>query len=308
MNSCCSPVEFTPDRPAASPVQVVGRAPIAAIEAVEIPGGQADIGTPYPLYKLDGEGAVRTVAVNTYRLGVSTVTTEQFSDFVAATGYVTDAELLGWSFVFHLQLQDADQYQAVVGATWWKKVEGTSWKAPSGPAGPTSSPGDPVVHVSWNDATRFAAWAGGRLPTEGEWEHAARGGLRGVVYPWGNEAPDDKHYMPCNIWQGTFPDRNLGTDGFPGLAPARSFAPNGYGLFNMCGNCWEWTADRFKVRSLAQGTKERNIEALKMNMRLLKGGSYLCHASYCHRYRIAARIGNTPDASTGHMGFRIAFD
>ena len=162
-----------------------------------------------------------------------------------------------------------------------------------------------MVHVSWHDAAAFASWAGGHLPSEAEWEHAARGGLRDVRHPWGDDDPDDETFFPCNIWQGRFPGENLCKDGHYGTAPARAFAANGYGLYNMCGNVWEWTAEPFKVRSLKKAL--RQFHADKEGFKILKGGSYLCHRSYCHRYRIAARTASSPDSSTSHQGFRLAY-
>lgn len=276
---------------------------------VLIPGGKAEIGTDRPALPQDGEGPRRTVAIKPFRLGETAVTNAQFAAFVAETGYQTEAERFGWSYVFHLFVPETLATKGVVGTEWWRAVEGAGWDRPEGPASDLEGREDhPVVHVSWNDAVAFAAWAGGRLPSEVEWEHAARGGLAGAIYPWGEDEPDDEQVMPCNIWQGQFPMRNTAADGHVGLAPARSFQPNGYGLFNMSGNCWEWAADAFRIRSLKKQARERNERAAAENHRLLKGGSYLCHKSYCYRYRIAARIGNTPDSTTGHTGFRLAFD
>jgi formylglycine-generating enzyme required for sulfatase activity len=152
-----------------------------------------------------------------------------------------------------------------------------------------------VVHVSWNDAIAYCAWSGARLPTEAEWEYAARGGLVQARYPWGDElTPHGRHR--CNIWQGRFPELNTAEDGYLGTAPVKSFPPNGFGLYEVAGNVWEWTADRFDEPGAEPGAQ------------VIRGGSYLCHASYCNRYRVSARTGNTPDSSAGNTGFRLAAD
>lgn len=164
----------------------------------------------------------------------------------------------------------------------------------------------PVTHVAWEDARAFAEWAGGRLPREAEWEHAARGGLGDVRFPWGDEEPTDGNVHLANIWQGDFPHKDTGADGYAGPAPVMAFEPNGYGLHQMAGNVWEWTAEPFRVRGASAAA--RRINAASKGRKLLKGGSFLCHRSYCYRYRIAARTGNTPDSTTGHMGFRVVYD
>ena len=279
------------------------------IETATIPGGRPILGTTKPRIPNDGEEMRRAGALKPFRLGVTTVTNADFARFVEATGYQTDAERFGWSFVFWSDVPPSiPRTQAVVGIEWWRRVDGATWRDINGPgtSAATWHPDHPVVQVSWNDACAFAAWAGGRLPTEAEWEHAARGGLGDVPYPWGDAEPDDQDYLPCNIWQGEFPKRNTGADGYLATAPARSFKPNGYGLYNVVGNVWEWTADAFRIASLKKAARER--AAAFRGYRVAKGGSYLCHSSYCWRYRIPARSGNTPDSTTPHMGFRIAFD
>jgi formylglycine-generating enzyme required for sulfatase activity len=236
------------------------------------------------------------------------VTVDRFAAFVADTGHVSDAEHFGWSYVFHLFLDSTDGCPPLPGAEWWRAVKGATWQAPEGPGSDVANRGDhPVTHVSYRDATAFADWAGGRLPTEPEWEHAAQGGRTGARYPWGDKEPDDTDHHPCNIWQGRFPQENTGADGHVGTAPAESFAPNGYGLFNMVGNTWEWTSDRFRIRSLRKDARHQANTLGKEVRYVVKGGSYLCHRSYCYRYRIAARSSNTPDSTTGHTGFRLAY-
>jgi len=280
-----------------------------AIATASIPGGMARVGTNNPYHQGDGEGPARDVRIKPFKMGVTCVTNSEFSHFVAATGYVTEAERFGWSFVFYDYVVGVEETAAVIGTEWWRRVDGALWNSPFGLGSSVKDRGDyPVVHVSWNDALAFAKWVDGRLPTEAEWEHAARGGLANPIYPWGDQHPDDHEFTPCNIWQGQFPNHDTARDGFAGLAPARSFEPNGYGLYNMSGNNWEWNGDGFRVRSLKKSAKALNDLAKAEDRKLLKGGSHMCHPSYCHRYRIAARMGNTGDSTTGHIGFRVAFD
>jgi len=259
----------------------------------------------------DGEGPVHKVRVDSFYIDETAVTNAQFAEFVKATGYKTDAEKYGWSFVFHMLLSpwQAKQVKEVVQATpWWCKVEGAFWYSPEGPGSHIDDRMDhPVVHVSWNDAIAYCKWAGKRLPTEAEWEYAARGGLEQKLYPWGDElTPNGEHY--CNIWQGTFPEKNTMRDGYLGTAPARSFPPNGYGLYNMVGNVWEWVNDWFSPAYYQESPYLNPKGPKRGTRRCTRGGSYLCHKSYCNRYRVAARSSNTPDSSAGNMGFRCAAD
>ena len=304
---CC-----TPSRPAgpadeAAPAIPARGGPIPA-DVVAIPGGSALVGTNSPAIAQDGEGPLRRVRLKPFRMSATTVTNAQFADFVAATGYRTEAERFGWSFVFWAQTGEAmSETRGVAGIEWWRQVHGATWAQPNGPGSAAAClPDHPVVQVSWNDARAYAAWSGGRLPTEAEWEHAARGGLGDVPFTWGEAEPDDTDFTPCNIWQGRFPATNTMTDGYFTTAPARSFQPNGYGLYNMLGNVWEWTADPFRIRSLKRQLRARM--AAKQGEKLSKGGSFLCHRSYCYRYRIAARSGTSPDSSTTHQGFRVVWD
>lgn len=245
----------------------------------------------------DGEGPVRPVDLPDFLIDRTAVTNAQFAAFVRATGYRTEAERAGWSFVFAAQLHpdgalaDVDD---LIAPEWWCAARGACWHRPDG--GTSSLRGrmdHPVVHVSWNDALAFCAFAGKRLPTEEEWEVAARGGLRRATYPWGDALTPGGAHM-CNIWQGRFPMQNTAADGYLATAPARSFAPNGFGLYNMSGNCWEWTASDWTPDTPA--------------MKAMRGGSYLCHASYCNRYRVSARTANAAQATSSHLGFRCAGD
>ncbi len=277
--------------------------------AVEVPGGRALVGTSRAVLVDDGEGPVRRVGVKPFLIGATSVTNAEFARFVEATGHVSEAERWGWSFVFWSDVPDhIGPTEAVVGTEWWRRVEGASWRDIHGPGSADTAwhPDHPVVHMSWNDAASYAAWVGGRLPTEAEWEHAARGGLGDVRFPWGDEEPDDSQYLPCNIWQGRFPQANSVADGYAATAPAASFVPNGFGLYNMVGNVWEWTADEFRIRSLKKRVKER-MKSMR-GFRVSKGGSFLCHNSYCYRYRIAARSGISPDSTAAHQGFRVVWD
>lgn len=242
-------------------------------------------------YPTDLEGPVREARVDHFAIAATTVTNAQFALFVEAAGYQTTAERFGDSLVFAGVIpSNAPPTPAVVGTPWWRVVAGADWQHPAGPGTDLEGLEDhPVIHVSHDDARAYATWVGGRLPTETEWEFAARGGLEQQPFPWGDEF-EPSGQIAMNVWQGRFPDQPAGR---VGTIDVHAFEPNGYGVWNSTGNVWEWTDSPFSA------SDQRPI---------LRGGSYLCHDSYCRRYRTSARIANTPDTSTGHSGFRVAFD
>jgi formylglycine-generating enzyme required for sulfatase activity len=249
-------------------------------------------------YPADGEGPKRIVELDEFWIDETAVTNQSFAQFVDATGYITEAELTGWSFVPAFLLSEQDE-QYLVGQSgdtpWWVGVTAASWRQPLGPSSAaTDIQSHPVTHISWSDANAFAQWNGKRLPTEAEWEKAARGGLDNSLYAWGDDLIVDGQHM-CNIWQGDFPTFNSAQDGHLGTAPVHSFEPNGYGLYNVCGNVWEWTADSWNSSDLADN-------------KVIKGGSFMCHDSYCNRYRLSARTSHPKNGFTAHIGFRCVAD
>jgi formylglycine-generating enzyme required for sulfatase activity len=279
------------------------------------------------------ERPVHQVSVDGFWMDEHAVTAAEFRRFVRATGHVSVAErpldpaefpdadpalLVPGSVVFRKTSGPVDLRDVT---SWWSYVPGASWRRPAG-QGSTINGRDhhPVVQVAYEDAAAYAAWAGKELPTEAEWEFAARGGLDGAVFAWGNEEYPDGKPM-ANTWQGEFPWRNLKLDGFEGTAPVRSFPPNAYGLYEMCGNVWEWTADFFSPRhphaaerACCISHNPRTADAgasfaldqpgSHIPRRVIKGGSHLCAPSYCLRYRPAARQAEAVDTSTSHIGFR----
>lgn len=291
---------------------------MSATEMIALDGGSFTMGSEK--FYAD-EGPVHTATVSPFQIDVHPVTNAQFAEFVGDTGYITVAE----------RAVDPDEFpgmnpaDAVPGALvfrqtdgpvnlgdwrqWWAWVPGASWRHPRGP-GSTSAPEHPVVQVSFDDAQAYASWVGGRLPTEAEWEFAARAGLDGATYAWGEELHPDGRLM-ANTWQGSFPWHNTGASGWVGTSPVQSFPPNGFGLFDMIGNVWEWTTDEyFAEHRTMSGTScscgpDSSERAVVGSSRLvLKGGSHLCAPEYCLRYRPAARSPQSSDTATTHIGFR----
>jgi len=319
--ACCSPSRGTAnDAPAAAGVvatngsrptnvAVARVSPGSTAGMVSLSGGMFVMGSDDRLaYPDDGE-ASREVEISPFLIDPCAVSNAEFAEFVAATGYVTDAARFGWSFVFGGLLPESfPPTRGVAAAPWWRQVYEADWRHPEGPSSDLSERDDhPVVHVSWGDALSYSAWAGKRLPTEAEWEFAARGGLPRAAFPWGDELePGGEHRM--NIWQGRFPSENTLEDGYYGTCPVDAFPPNGYGLYNLTGNVWEWTADWFHPAFRADDRGTDPAGPPTGTHRVQKGGSHLCHASYCRRYRVAARQGNEPDSTTGNLGFRCAAD
>jgi sulfatase modifying factor 1 len=303
---------------------------------VWIPGGEFTMGTDGQLGWADEKPAHR-VRVDGFWMDQTDVTNAQFRAFVDATGYVTTAEkpvdveeilrqsrpgtpkpppdkLLPGSLVFQPTTKPVDDLGDV--SQWWHWTPGANWRHPEGPGSSLDGRDNhPVVQVSWDDATAYAKWAGKRLPTEAEWEFAARGGLDNKPYAWGDDAPSDTS-IHANIWQGEFPYKNTAADGYVRTSPVKSFAPNGFGLYDMAGNVWQWCSDWYQVdlyrKRAKQGVAvnpqgpEKSFDPRQpfSPLRVQKGGSFLCSDSYCTRYRPSARHGCTPDTGMSHIGFR----
>jgi formylglycine-generating enzyme len=258
---------------------------------VLIPGGTFQMGTddgmPY-------EAPPHEVTVNSFWMDEHEVTVAEFSRFVEATRYKTDAERFGWSGVFNPRTGE------------WEKTAGANWRHPDGPRSQAPS-NEPVCQVSWSDAAAYAKWAHKRLPTEAEWEYAARGGLAKKRYAWGDDLrPNGKPV--ANWWQGHFPERDTGEDGFTGRAPVESFPPNGYGLYDVAGNVWEWCADWYDEDYYEKSSRNNPAGASSGTERAIRGGSWLCAENFCTNYRVAARSHATPDSGLNNLGFRCARD
>jgi formylglycine-generating enzyme required for sulfatase activity len=300
---------------------------------VWIPGGEFSMGSDD--YGMENERPSRRVRVDGFWMDEHDVTNAEFRRFVEATHYVTTAERKPDWEEMRKQLPPGtpkpDDSKFVPGSLvfsppgqavplndlsgWWRWVAGANWRHPAGPDSDIDGKDDfPVVQVSWDDAVAYANWAGKRLPTEAEWEFAARGGLERKRFAWGDEfRPGGKHM--ANTWQGEFPVKDTAEDGFAGTSPVRSFPSNGYGLYDMAGNVWQWCSDWYRADEHARRGKELSVNPSGPSKaydpadpfapgRVIKGGSFLCSVSYCESYRPSARRGRTPDTGSSHVGFR----
>ncbi|MFP4203618.1 MAG: formylglycine-generating enzyme family protein [Opitutales bacterium] len=317
---CCTPERGNaaqpgpPDGPVAHDIRAAPQAG-STTGMIRLEGGRFLMGYEGPeAWKDDGEGPVREVTLDPFWLDATAVTNEQFAAFVEATGYKTESERFGWAFVFIGQLPSSKRRKlrdtkTVQGLQWWYAVDGAHWRKPEGPGSNIKKRMDhPVVSVSWNDAAAYAKWAGKRLPTEAEWEYAARGPKTQSLFPWGDELEPGGNHR-CNVWQGDFPYRNSAEDGYAWTAPVRAFRRYEWGFYNMVGNVWEWVGDWFSPTWHARDCRETRWNPKgpeSGECRVMKGGSFLCHASYCNRYRLGARTSNTPDSATTNLGFRCA--
>jgi formylglycine-generating enzyme required for sulfatase activity len=316
--TCCSPASAANGRDKHCEELIAPSAtrhslhPAVIDDLVDLPGGAFLMGTDSAdAFPDDGEGPVREVTVDAFRIDRFPVTNDRFQLFIDETGYKTDAEKFGWSFVFW-SLLPKDRFRQLVkdtvaAAPWWCLVSGANYRHPEGPGSDLIKRGKhPVVHVSWADAQAFCRWSGQRLPTEAEWEFAARGGLVQKLYPWGDKLrPNGEHR--CNIWQGEFPKVDTAEDGYAGTCPVDAFPPNEYGIYSLSGNTWDWCADWFDANFHQNGPRMNPSGPPEGTAKVIKGGSFLCHKSYCNRYRVAARTSSTPDSSTSHVSFRCAY-
>lgn len=253
-------------------------------------------------FPADGEQPVHTVSLSGFSIDTTAVTVEDFRRFAEATGYQTEAEQFGLSAVFYLAVEAprAALMGSPPGMPWWIAVKGADWAHPGGPDSSTRGrENHPVVHISWHDAQQYCRWSGRALPSEAQWEAASRGGTGSSRFPWGNSLTTSR----LNIWQGPFP-RPAPTIDFLTTAPAMAYSPNDYGLWQTVGNVWEWCQDWFDTQYYQVSPFRDPLGPPHGTARVMRGGSYLCHDSYCNRYRNSARSSNTPDSSTGNLGFR----
>jgi len=339
VDSCCMPVASSRFG------NTDGTSAPAGVKTIEIhgtmaliPGGTFTMGARERQFAKPDEFPNNEIEVNSFYMDIHPVTNAQFRDFVEATGYITTAEvapdweeikqqlppgtpkpdeslLVPASLVFQSpgQRVSLNNYQS-----WWEWVPGANWKHPLGPDSSIEGKDEfPVVHISWYDANAYAQWAGKRLPTEAEWEYAARGGHNNYIYPWGNELITPRK---ANYWQGEFPYSDKQEDGFDGPSPVRSFPANGYGLYDMAGNVWEWTADWYHhdyYKMLAREEITQNPTGPTtsfdpaepgLDKKTIRGGSFLCNDSYCAGYRASARMKSSPDSGMLHLGFRLVKD
>ena len=279
---------------------------------IAIPEGTFHIGTNQPDgFPTDNEGPKITIQHPAFMIDETTVTNKEFASFIKKTGYITEAEKFGWSFVFHYFLSEVTKKKSklVPNMNWWYAVAGADWSHPEGPDSSIEARWDhPVVQVSRNDAVAYCQWAGKRLATEAEWEIAAKGGTEFQKYYWGKEFLKDGTYQ-CNIWQGDFPRTNTLADGFANTAPAKWYEANEYGMYQPIGNVWEWCSNparidltEFKEKDSAYYWSHHQI--IDDKTYATRGGSFLCHESYCKRYRLSARNGNTGMSAANNLGFR----
>ena len=278
-----------------------------------IESGKFLMGTNYDLgFISDGEGPIREIELDEFYMDKFPVTNLEFEKFCSTTNYKTEAESYGWSFVFYQLVSEKikkEVRESVSNAPWWWKIDGANWRNPYGKDSSLDGlENHPVVHVSWNDANAYSNWVGKDLPTEAEWEYAARGGLEQKLYSWGDDTSEI--YNKCNIWDGNFPNQNTLDDGWLGTSPVDFFKPNNFDIYDTSGNVWEWCSDWFSSSYHSNDRKETRLNPSGPKFgtsKVMKGGSYLCNDSYCNRYRVAARTENSPDSSTGNLGFRLIY-